>query len=107
MFAGPFTPEAAGITASTEGLSALSALAARLLPNNYIQGWLPFALLLISFFTVWALPNSREMLHGRRDGTRPLLSWRPTAAWAAGLAVMAFLALILVSRKATFLYFQF
>jgi len=107
MFAGPFTPEAAGITASTEGLSALSALATRLLPNNYIQGWLPFALLLISFFTVWALPNSREMLHGRRDGTRPFPSWRPTAAWAAGLAVMAFLALILVSRKATFLYFQF
>ena len=69
---------------------------------------LPAALqALVSFLVVWALPNSREILHGRRDGSRPRLSWRPTAAWATGLAVMAFLTLILVSRKATFLYFQF
>ena len=61
----------------------------------------------MSFFVVWALPNTHEMLHGRRDGTFPRLAWRPTAAWATGLAVMAFLTLILVSRKATFLYFQF
>ena len=62
---------------------------------------------LVSFFVVWALPNTHEVLHGRRDGTFPRLGWRPTAAWATGLAVMAFLTLILVSRKATFLYFQF
>ena len=107
MFSGPFTPEAAGITASTEGLAGLAALATRWLPNNYFQGWLPFALLFISFAVVWALPNSREVLHGRRDGTRPLLNWKPTTAWAAGLGTLAFFTLILVSRKATFLYFQF
>ncbi|WP_374291534.1 MBOAT family protein [Desulfovibrio desulfuricans] len=107
MFTGPFTREAAGLSATTDGLAGFAALAARWLPNNYIQGWIPFALLLTSFAVVWALPNSREMLHGRRDGSHPRLSWRPTAAWATGLAVMAFLTLILVSRKATFLYFQF
>lgn len=107
MFAGPFTREAAGLSATTDGLTGFAALVARWLPNNYIQGWVPFALLLVSFLVVWALPNSHEILHGRRDGSRPRLSWRPTAAWATGLAVMAFLTLILVSRKATFLYFQF
>ena len=107
MFAGPFTREAAGLSATTDGLAGFAAMVARWLPNNYIQGWIPFALLLVSFFVVWALPNSHEVLHGRRDGSHPRLGWRPTAAWATGLAVMAFLTLILVSRKATFLYFQF
>ncbi|MBO5490970.1 MAG: MBOAT family protein [Desulfovibrio sp.] len=107
MFLGPFTPEAAGIAAPPDGLTGLAALAARWLPNGYVQGWMPFALLLASFVVVWALPNSRELFDGRRDGTRPRLSWRPSAAWAAGLAGLAFAALILVSRKATFLYFQF
>ena len=107
MFTGPFTREAAGLSATTDGLTGFAAMVARWLPNNYIQGWIPFALLLVSFFVVWALPNTHEVLHGRRDGTFPRLAWRPTAAWATGLAVMAFLTLILVSRKATFLYFQF
>ena len=75
--------------------------------NSYTFLFAFLPLLLVSFLVVWALPNSHEILHGRRDGRRPRLSWRPTAAWATGLAVMAFLTLILVSRKATFLYFQF
>lgn len=107
MFTGPFTAEAAGLAADHAGLSAAGALAAQWLPNNYFQGWMPFALLGISMMLSWAFPNSHELLHGRRDGTRPLLSWRPSAAWAAGLACLAFVTLILVSRKATFLYFQF
>ena len=107
MFAGPFTAEAAGLTADYAGLSATGVMAARWLPNNYFQGWLPFALLGISFVLCWAFPNSHELLHGRRDGSRPYLSWRPSAAWAASLACLAFVTLILVSRKATFLYFQF
>lgn len=107
MFAGPFTAEAAGLTADYAGLSATGALAAHWLPNNYFQGWLPVALLGISFVLCWAFPNSHELLHGRRDGSRPYLSWRPSAAWATSLACLAFVTLILVSRKATFLYFQF
>lgn len=75
--------------------------------NNYFQGWLPLVMLLLCFVLVWAFPNSGEMLHGRRDGSLPRPAWRPSAGWAAGLAVLAFAALILVSRKATFLYFQF
>ena len=107
MFAGPFTAQATGFAADHAGLSAMGALAATWLPNNYFQGWMPFALLGISLVLVWAFPNSHEMLHGRRDGTRPLLGWRPSAVWATGMACLAFVTLILVSRKATFLYFQF
>ncbi len=107
MFLGPFTPEAAGIMAPTDGLDGLAALTARWLPNGYLQGWLPFALLLTSFAVVWLLPNSHEIFHGRRDGTCPRLVWHPSTAWATGLAGLAFVTLILVSRKATFLYFQF
>ncbi|MBO4301493.1 MAG: MBOAT family protein [Desulfovibrio sp.] len=107
MFAGPFTPEAAGILAPTDGLNALAAMGARWLPNGYLQGWLPFALLLASFVVVWFLPNSHEIFNGRRDGTRLCFLWRPSAAWATSLAILAFVSLILVSRKATFLYFQF
>ena len=108
MFSGPFTPEGTGIgLAATEGLTGLAAIMAWWLPNHYFQGWIPLALLLISFALVWALPNSNEIFYGRRDGTRPRLSWSPSRGWATGLAALAFACLILVSRKATFLYFQF
>lgn len=106
MFCGPFTP-AAGSGANTEGLSGLAALMGFWLPNHYFQNWLPLALLLLSFVIVWALPNTREIFHGRRDGTQPFLRWQASRAWATGLAALAFVSLILVSRKATFLYFQF
>ena len=78
-----------------------------LLPNHYFQGWQPFALLILCAVLVWAFPNSREILQGRRDGSRPWLAWRPSRLWASGLALLAFAALILVSRQSTFLYFQF
>lgn len=107
MFRGPFTRAAAGLDPDLTGLTGLAAVTARWLPNNYFQGWLPLVMLLLCFVLVWAFPNSGEMLHGRRDGSLPRPAWRPSAGWAAGLAVLAFAALILVSRKATFLYFQF
>jgi alginate O-acetyltransferase complex protein AlgI len=78
-----------------------------LLPNNYFQGWQPFGLLIVSAVLVWAFPNSREMLRGREDGTFPRLRWSASGLWAGGLAVLTFIALILASRKSTFLYFQF
>ena len=93
--------------ATAQGLSGASALLAGWLPNHYFQGWQPFALLTLCAVLVWAFPNSREILQGRRDGSRPRLSWRPSGLWASGLALLAFAALILVSRQSTFLYFQF
>lgn len=93
MFTGPFSLQ----PGPTGGL----------LPNHYFQGWQPFALLILCAVLVWAFPNSREILQGRRDGSRPWLAWRPSRLWASGLALLAFAALILVSRQSTFLYFQF
>jgi hypothetical protein len=107
MFRGPFTRVAAGLDPALSGLTGLAALPARWRPNTYFQGWQPLALIALCFVLVWAFPNTGEMLHGRRDGSLPRPAWRPTAGWATGLAVLAFAALILVSRKATFLYFQF
>lgn len=104
MFTGPFN---APDGATAQGLSGASALLAGWLPNHYFQGWQPFALLTLCAVLVWAFPNSREILQGRRDGSRPRLSWRPSGLWASGLALLAFAALILVSRQSTFLYFQF
>ncbi|MDR0816582.1 MAG: MBOAT family protein [Desulfovibrio sp.] len=97
MFTGPFAAAKEG------GAGALAAL----LPNNYFQGWQPYALLLLCALLVWVFPNSRELLRGRADGSFPKFAWRASGLWATGLAVLTFIALILVSRKSTFLYFQF
>ncbi|WP_165065896.1 MBOAT family protein [Desulfovibrio sp. ZJ200] len=103
MFTGPFN----AAEASTQGLSGMAAFLAALLPNKYFPGWQPFALLAICAVLVWAFPNSREILRGRPDGSLPWLAWRATGLWATGLAALAFLSLILLSRQSSFLYFQF
>lgn len=77
-----------------------------LFQNNYVQGLQPLSLLALSFALVWAFPNTREIVFGRKGG-RPWLRWTPSAAWAAGLAGLTFLSLIMLSRKSAFLYFQF
>lgn len=102
MFTGPFTS-----SAEATGLEGSAATLATLLPNNYFAGWQPFAFMLLCGLLVWAFPNSREIFHGRRDGTAFWISWRNTVAWAVSLACLTFVTLILVSRKTTFLYFQF
>lgn len=79
---------------------------ATLFQNNYVQGLVPLGLLALSFVLVWAFPNTREIVFGRKDG-RPWLRWTPSTAWAAGLAGLTFLSLIMLSRKSVFLYFQF
>ena len=85
-------------------------LMAALLPNRFFSGWLPFALLLVCAVIVWCFPNSQELVYGKKraDGApaRALLRWRPSAAWATGLAVLTFAALVLASRETVFLYFQ-
>ncbi|MDR3319925.1 MAG: MBOAT family protein [Desulfovibrio sp.] len=96
MLTGPFLSPDSGAA----GLAAL-------LPNNYFQGWQPFALLIINAVLVWVFPNSRELLRGQADGALPWLRWNTSGLWAGWLAVLTFVSLILVSRKSTFLYFQF
>ena len=78
-----------------------------LFTHGYVKGALPHVLLGLCLAICWLLPNSQETIFGRRDGTRPALSWKPNAAWAAGLALAAACSLVLASREATFLYFQF
>lgn len=108
MFTGPFNLSPGGPdNTAAQGLNGAAALLAHWLPNHYFQGWQPLALLTLCAVLVWAFPNSRELLQGRRDGSRPWLSWRPSGLWASGLALLAFAALILVSRQSAFLYFQF
>lgn len=103
MFTGPFL----AAEQATDGLDGTSAFLTTLLPNNYFPGWQPLALLALCAVLVWAFPNSREILRGRTDGSRPRLVWRTSGLWATGLAVLTFVSLILVSRQSTFLYFQF
>lgn len=79
---------------------------ANLFANNYMQDLQCPLLLVLSAAICWGLPNSREMIFGTREG-RPWLSWSPTMPWAAALACVAMGALILLSRKSVFLYFQF
>lgn len=94
-------------------------LMAALLPNHFLAGWLPWALLLVCGVVVWLCPNSRQIVHGREGsaegragrpeaaGRRAWLVWRPSRAWATGLAVLTLVSLLLASRATNFLYFQF
>lgn len=91
---------------SFTGLS-FSQLMALLLPNNYLAGWQPFALVCICTCICWFFPNSKEILHGRQDGASSWLRWQPTRAWAYSLALVTLSSLALLSRHTTFLYFQF
>lgn len=75
--------------------------------NNYFNGWIPFTLLLVSGLIVWFFPNSQAMINGYGDGTMPRFHWTPSRKWAIVLAILVVVALVMASRKATFLYFQF
>ncbi len=77
---------------------------AGLFPNNYVQGWWPFIWLALSGIIVWCFPTTRRLIEGA-EGAR--FVWKPDARWAAWLALLAFVSLILLSRKSVFLYFQF
>ncbi|MDR0466371.1 MAG: MBOAT family protein, partial [Deltaproteobacteria bacterium] len=79
-----------------------------LFANNYVRDAWPVIYLVVSGLLVWCFPTTRQLITGKRaDGARPWLVWRPDKRWAAGLAVLAFGALLLLSRKTVFLYFQF
>ena len=86
---------------------------ARIMPNGYVTGWEPVALLLVGAFVVWCLPNCRRLLQACREGSGAQLplsfgfTGMRGALWALFLAVLAGLSLLMLSRKAVFLYFQF
>ena len=88
---------------------------ARIMPNGYVAGWEPVALLLIGAFVVWCLPNCRQLMQdcreeGAGDSRLPLsfgFVGMRGLLWALFLAVLAGLSLLMLSRKAVFLYFQF
>ena len=63
---------------------------------------------------VFFLPNTQELMRGYQPALDyqqgPVLSrfaWRPSAGWAAGLALTAIAGLLSLSRISEFLYYQF
>ena len=66
---------------------------------------------------VVSLPNTMEVFHKckllteqvatLRAKSAPLVTWRPTVAWALGSGLVSMFALGLISRETTFLYYQF
>jgi D-alanyl-lipoteichoic acid acyltransferase DltB (MBOAT superfamily) len=66
---------------------------------------------------VFAAPNAHELMRGRlaldatgaggESAEKPRLAWRPSPAWAGGLAVMAAFSLLLLTKVNAFIYFQF
>lgn len=93
MFTGPFVPDA---TSTGNFFKAY-------LPNSYLPGWLPLALLALCAAVCWFFPASQQIIAGGKG----FLRWRPTHGWAAGMAILAFVALVLLTRQSAFLYFQF
>ncbi len=74
--------------------------------NNYVRDWNAFALLALCALISFVLPNTRQIIEGAKEAL-PFPLFKPSNAWAATLAVLAFCSLVLMSRKSVFLYFQF
>ncbi|MDB6088997.1 MAG: Peptidoglycan O-acetyltransferase [Gammaproteobacteria bacterium] len=64
----------------------------------------------------WFWPNTQELMRmyepalepaARPDAPGPMLAWRPTAAWALAVAMLAVTSLASLDRVTQFLYFQF
>jgi alginate O-acetyltransferase complex protein AlgI len=79
---------------------------------NFSRGEL--LVLLLSYFIIWGLPNTQQILMQyapvleKVTAGRPArLQWNPTAAWAAGLGVLAACAVLATGGTSEFLYFQF
>jgi alginate O-acetyltransferase complex protein AlgI len=71
-----------------------------------------WAALALAFFA----PSAHELMKGRLaldvtqvagDAPPPRLAWKPSRAWAAGMAAMASVSLLLLTKVNAFIYFQF
>jgi alginate O-acetyltransferase complex protein AlgI len=69
------------------------------------------ASLLLSYFIVWAMPNSQSIMArfspALTAGTPQWFSWRPNLAWAMALGVLLAVCLMSLQQTKVFLYFQF
>ena len=78
--------------------------AAGLFANGYFASPMSFVPLAAAAVIVFAMPTSREFTAGRQDGSRPWLSWSPTALWAALMAVLGFCCLVWSWNPAPFIF---
>lgn len=81
----------------------MTAGAGALMPNGYLPGWQPLALLCLCAGICWFCPNTQTILGGQGG----ILRWRLTSVWAVGMAMLAFASILMLTRETTFLYFQF
>lgn len=71
------------------------------------------AALAVCFLIVWGMPNTQEILgqlgHDakRMPSLLPRLTWRPTAVWSIGLAMLFCIVILMLDASTRFLYFQF
>jgi D-alanyl-lipoteichoic acid acyltransferase DltB (MBOAT superfamily) len=63
-----------------------------------LGGWRQLAWLSAALVIVWAFPNTQETMARR---------WEPSARWAVIVAVLAFAAIMGLTRASTFIYFNF
>lgn len=109
MFAGPFFTDGlsgnAAVLNASFGMDDIASVIKGAAPNNYLNGWQPYTYILVCAVICWFFPNSRQIIHGSSQQAN--LRWAPTKGWSVSLAFLAFIALILLSRQSTFLYFQF
>ena len=90
-----------------QNMQGLDLFIAKYLPHHYFQGWIPFGLFILCSIIVWVFPNCHTIFNGYKDGSSSFISFKPSKSWAYALSILVFITLILVSRKSTFLYFQF
>ncbi|MBQ7739473.1 MAG: MBOAT family protein [Desulfovibrionaceae bacterium] len=91
---------------SLQSPGALGTLAGYL-PNHYFNDVFGLIILGVSAVIIFALPSSHEIFSQREDAPKPWLHFRYTKTWAALAAFLFFAALLFISRKSAFLYFQF
>lgn len=72
--------------------------------NGHFAGVLSLLPLFIAAFCVFALPTSREIFLGCRDGSRPWLSFAPSLPWALILAAAAFACLSVMDLTRPFIF---
>ncbi|MCU0734560.1 MAG: MBOAT family protein [Methylotetracoccus sp.] len=74
------------------------------------QTFEPFAWIAALLAVCWLFPSLKEFMEGgqSRGAIMPWrVSWRPSRRWALGSGVLAWIAIMLLTRPTEFLYYQF
>ncbi|MCU1322665.1 MAG: rane bound O-acyl transferase family protein [Acidobacteriaceae bacterium] len=67
----------------------------------------------LSFFIIWAMPNTQELLNQVKPDSAtnfslaPSLRWHPTFTWAVAVGLLCIPILMRLDQSTNFLYFQF